>query len=167
MKNCEIIDNALSPEHFHLLKDYMTNQCDWYFQENITADLEEKVFPFSYFFHTFFEYNSDYNIHVSRDYQILLPILNVLKPKALSRVKGNLYVNQNQFVNHGKHYDSPHDLFVAVYYVNSNNGYTALEDGTKIESVENRLAIFKSNILHNSTNCTDEWKRITINFNYF
>ena len=62
MKNYEIIDNALSPEHFFQLKDYMMNHCDWYFQEDITEDIEEKVFPFSYFYHTFFEYHTDYNV---------------------------------------------------------------------------------------------------------
>lgn len=167
MKNYEIIDNALSPEHFGQLKDYMMNHCDWYFQENITADSEEKVFPFSYFYHTFYQLEQNYQVHVSRDYPLLLPILEILKPNSLVRIKGNQYINQNQFVNHGKHYDSPHDLSIAVFYVNTNNGYTLLEDGTKIESVENRLALFKSNILHNSTNCTDDWRRITINFNYF
>ena len=55
----------------------------------------------------------------------------------------------------------------AIYYVNDNNGYTEFEDGTIIDSVENRVVIFSSEMLHTGRNCTDENVRVIINLNYF
>ena len=44
----------------------------------------------------------------------------------------------------------------AVFYVNTNNGYTEFEDGTKVESVENRIIFFDGSRPHNSSTCTDQ-----------
>ena len=51
--------------------------------------------------------------------------------------------------------------------MNTNDGYTEFEDGTKVESVANRLVTFPANLKHTGTSCTDEKTRIVINFNYF
>jgi hypothetical protein len=50
--------------------------------------------------------------------------------------------------------------------VNTNNGYTKFEDGTKVECVANRLLTFPTNIKHCGASCTDEKTRVVINFNY-
>ena len=55
----------------------------------------------------------------------------------------------------------------SIFYVNTNNGYTKFEDGTKVESVANRMVTFPSNMKHTGTSCTDERIRVVINFNYF
>ena len=55
----------------------------------------------------------------------------------------------------------------SIYYLNSNNGYTEFEDGTKIESVANRLVLIDGSQKHCSTNCTDETVRVNIGVNYF
>ena len=41
------------------------------------------------------------------------------------------------------------------------------EDGTKVESVGNRLLTFPANMKHMGTSCTDQQFRIVINFNYY
>ena len=51
--------------------------------------------------------------------------------------------------------------------MNTNNGYTKFEDGTKIESVANRMVSFPTNTQHKGTSCTDQKTRVVINFNYF
>ena len=58
-------------------------------------------------------------------------------------------------------------LTTSIFYINTNNGYTIFEDGTKVESVANRLLTFPTNMKHTGTSCTDEKTRIVINFNYF
>ena len=55
----------------------------------------------------------------------------------------------------------------SIFYVNTNNGYTKFEDGTKVESVANRMVTFPANMKHTGTSCTDEKIRVVINFNYF
>ena len=62
------------------------------------------------------------------------------------------------------------DIFyitTSIYYVNSNDGYTEFKDGTIIESVENRLVIFPSDMRHTGTTCTNAKNRIVVNINYF
>ena len=51
--------------------------------------------------------------------------------------------------------------------MNTNNGYTKFENGTKVESVANRMLTFSANMKHTGTSCTDEKRRIVINFNYY
>ena len=55
----------------------------------------------------------------------------------------------------------------AIFYVNTNNGYTKFEDETIVESVANRVVTFPANMKHTGTSCTDEKTRVIINFNYF
>jgi hypothetical protein len=65
------------------------------------------------------------------------------------------------------HRDYDHEnLTTAIYYVNSNNGYTKFKSGEEIKSLENRLIVFKCNLLHSGTTCTDEKRRVVINFNF-
>ena len=51
--------------------------------------------------------------------------------------------------------------------MNSNDGYTLFEDGTKVESVANRLVRFPASIKHTGTTCTNANRRVLINFNWF
>ena len=71
------------------------------------------------------------------------------------------------FSEHGFHIDYTYSHKGAIFSINSNNGYTILEDGTKIESVENRLVSFPAEMRHSGTTCTDEQARVVINLNYF
>jgi len=58
------------------------------------------------------------------------------------------------------------DVTTAIFYINTNNGWTNFKNGDKVESVENRLVIFDSNLEHEGVTCTDEIRRLVINFNY-
>ena len=54
---------------------------------------------------------------------------------------------------------------IAILYLNTNNGYTLLEDGTKIPSVKNKLALF-DNVSHTDVTCTDTEERVVLNIGY-
>ena len=49
----------------------------------------------------------------------------------------------------------------------TNNGYTLFEDGTKVDSVANRMVLFEGNRLHTGATQTDERFRYVVNFNYW
>ena len=78
-----------------------------------------------------------------------------------------MYPSTPKIVYHDPHVDIPWQHKGAIFYVNTNNGVTVLEDGTEIESIENRLLLFDSSKEHSSTSCTDAKVRVNINFNYF
>ena len=62
--------------------------------------------------------------------------------------------------------DVPDCVRTSILYMNTNDGYTLFEDGTKVESVMNRLITFPYNMKHAGTTCTDVPFRMVINFNY-
>jgi len=63
--------------------------------------------------------------------------------------------------------DNEEVMTTSIFYLNTNNGYTEFEDGTKVESIANRMVTFPANLKHRGTSCTDEKTRVVINFNYF
>ena len=104
----------------------------------------------------------------------LIPILDIIHPVALLRIKANLLTRTPKIVENKFHIDiqgaSEEKLgqwTTSIFYVNTNNGYTKFEDGTKVESVANRLVTFPANLKHTGSSCTDEKIRVSIGFNYF
>lgn len=167
MKQPKIIDNFLSKEDFVKLRDHMMGpEMDWYYNSFI-AKPENKLRndPYDFqFTHTFYLrcFPRSQFIH------LLDPILIKINPSAIVRIKANLLPRTEKIVTHEYHLDHDHyDGKIAIFYVNTNNGFTIFEDGTKIESVENRLCVFDGNILHTGTSCTDEKTRCVINFMFY
>ena len=85
--------------------------------------------------------------------KIVEPILNhpILAMSSLVRVKANMTMRTNKLIEHGWHRDGYFSCNAAIYYVNNNDGYTKFEDGTKVESVENRLITFNTQDTHTGT----------------
>ena len=54
----------------------------------------------------------------------------------------------------------------AVYYLNTCNGYTKFKKGGKVKSVANRMVIFDSKLYHQGYTCTDQKRRVVMNFNW-
>ncbi len=67
---------------------------------------------------------------------------------------------------HGRHVDYEFENKAALLSLNTCDGFTRLEDGTKVESVENRMLFFDPGQKHNSSTTTNERGRFNINFNY-
>ena len=101
--------------------------------------------------------------------KIVEPIINhpILAMTSLVRVKANMTMRTNKLIEHGWHRDGYFSCNAAIYYVNSNDGYTKFEDGTKVESVENRLITFNTQDTHTGTSCTNSKIRCVLNFNYY
>ena len=79
----------------------------------------------------------------------------------------NCYPRTSKIVKHASHVDTDYDHKGAIFYWNTNNGKTILEDGTEIDSVANRMLLFNAAEPHQSTSCTDAPARYNMNFNFF
>jgi len=159
----KIIDNAFTKDVFNTIRDMVFGtEFPWYYADTVAnKGVEDDHF---YFTHTFYNHqqpNSDF-------FPKLLPMLNsdVFDIKAMIRIKGNLYPRTEKMLHHENHTDTSFKHKGAIWYMNTNNGYTILKDGTKIESVENRVLLFDPGQSHNSTTCTDVKARININMNF-
>lgn len=164
--NYKIIDNALPQEEFNFIKENILNSnFPWNLSTTITITNEEDVLPIHasfYFTHMFWE-----GFNPEPQSQIFAPLLNLMDCHALMRIKANCYPSTPEIIKHDKHADYSFPHKGAIFYVNTNNGLTILDDETEVESIENRLLLFDSSKPHRSTTCTDTKCRINVNFNYF
>ena len=62
--------------------------------------------------------------------------------------------------------DNEEVMTTAIFYLNTNNGYTQIVNGNKIDSVENRLVTFPTDTLHFGTTHTDVDYRAVLNIVY-
>ena len=159
----KIIDNFFQKDLFENLKlNLFSNMIDWHFNPYInTIDSKDPYFQFIHFFYR------DFN--KTRTFDIIIPILEKLNNiSSIKRIKANILTKTKQIDEHGYHtdFDEP-GITTAIFYVNTCNGYTKFENGKIVESIENRLVMFKSTLAHTGTSCTDKEKRVVINFNYY
>ena len=93
--------------------------------------------------------------------------INKLNPRVLIRIKANLQIKDSKICEDPLHVDFENiESTTSIFYVNTCNGYTHFEDGSRVNSIENRLVTFPTQTLHGGANCTDRDCRVVINFNY-
>ena len=161
----KIINNFLKKEeNFFIEKTLMDKNFPWFFQKSILDHHLENKKNF-HFGHCF--YNQIDGGTINSDYMYLIkPLIKKLNIKSLVRAKANLKTSNDKHTKGVPHIDQKFKCKTAIYYVNSNNGYTMIEK-QKVESVRNRIVIFSTDEMHYGVNCTDEQTRLLINFNYF
>ena len=165
-----VTDNFLGEEEFTTLRDQIfAFHFSWNFSGTVVYDDEEPS-PGG-FSHVVYKYHAP----ASGLYNLLIPIItNQFKIAALWRVQINLLLRLPEPFYYQFHSDTEIDMeediaaqwTTSILYMNTNNGYTEFEDGTKVESVANRITTFPSVTRHRVVSQTDEQRRVVINFNY-
>ena len=159
--NYKIVDNFINQKDFEILRNTMlSNKFERYCGgDGVSGTKDDGI----YFTHNFYDNYKPRSNHI----HLLDPIVKKLNAKSFIRIKGNLYPKTNKIYEHGSHkdYDFKHKSF--IFYINTNNGFTKLENGVKVKSIENRGLFFDSHKDHNSSTCSDKNRRVNINFNYF
>jgi len=161
----EIIDNFLEKDDFDKIKKcLMGPYFDWYYNDSVIDEEENELNKYQ-FIHNFYR---DHRL-TSNYFQVIEPIILKINPIALIRIKANLNPRTENNFEHGYHVDyenTPPNQRTGVFYLNTNDGFTLFEDGTKVESVENRFVSFKTSMKHTGSTCTNQKIRVVINFNY-
>ena len=172
----EVKDTFLSDKDFNSIQDVILgNEFPWYYNEFITTDEEKKIgkewLDDYQFIHVFYRDNQ-----VSSDlFRILAPLVNKIEPVSILRVKANLGPRRENINKSSLHCDGDHSWgkregakgwYTSIFYLNTNNGYTYFEDGSKIHSRENRLVTFPCSMRHAGASCTDKKVRVVLNINY-
>ena len=97
---------------------------------------------------------------------LLLPVLALLQPAELVRIKFNRTPRRDRHIEYGLHVDTTRPgATTAILYLNTNNGYTLFEDGQRVASVANRIVIFDAATRHTGASCTDADYRLVLNVN--
>ena len=141
----KIIDNFINEGDLAVLKSILeSNSFPWYFQKTSVKGSSNKLD--CHFGHNFY-----LNDNVSSDHiKWLNPIIEKLKVNSLIRVKANLTMKSDKQLNTTPHLDQMFDCKVALYYLDTNNGPTTINN-KKVDSVQNRIVIFNSDVKHYST----------------
>ena len=165
MLGVDVKDNFLSKESFRSLQEIMMGyEFPWHFTDKILEYQSHRSKLFQ-FYHTFYEYQ----IGPTDFYDIIKPCVDFLSVKNLLRVKANLNPRTVFHRKGGYHIDyrnHPPQMKTAILYLNTNNGWTQFKKGGKVKSVENRMVIFNGDMEHTGVTCTDEVRRVVINFNF-
>ena len=152
----KIYDDFLSKDEFLKIKNSILNsEFSWNLTPNVSNLQENLKITSSYYF-----------THLFESYEIFESLLGKLNPEKIIRIKANLYPSTEQIEKHSNHIDYEFENVGAIYYLNTNNGLTILEETVKVESVKNRLLLFDGSKLHCSTTCTDDKCRVNINMNF-
>ena len=169
----KVIDNFLSDDEFNLLVSNTIGRNDGQqvqFRvvsnvENYGAEIEE--YWSWYMVNMIYLNDSPQNEICSKIYQIFVPrFLELANFKTMIRIKMNAFPHTNVVKEHKKHIDYNYVNIGAVFSLNTCDGYTKFSDGTKVESVANRIVFFDGSKYHQSTTTSNAKLRYNINFNF-
>ena len=157
-----IYKNFLPKDIFKTLKDTMMgNSFPWYFNSYVNREGEKKDnFQFTF---TFIRNGKEECWGEWID--IMRPVLKHIKHKKMDRVKANLLTTTDKIIEHEFHVDQKKGT-TGILYLDNSNGYTKFKNGKIIKSEENKYVEFNSNLKHTGSSCTNEKRRVVINFNY-
>ena len=161
-----IIDEFLPEDEFKPIQDkILGSKFEWCYNSSI-ANQKEGLNQFQ-FIHDFFTTRNPYlDRPISKYHKLIRPILFKLQPMHLLRVKANLRPRTSKHVYSDMHIDLNMNQLTAIFYFNTSNGWTEFEDGTKIDSIANRMLIFDGDLMHCGTSPTDTQIRALLNINY-
>ena len=166
--NYVIEKNFLEESFFKDFKDFVINSdFNWYQKHKMVY--KDKLADLGYFTHSFF---NDNNITSPYYNTLILPMLNKLKAISVIQVRANL-IPSAFFLNRRNteyHTDYNVNSTTAILYLNTCDGGTELKVNDQeilIQSEENKMLIFDTQIPHRSVKPTNSHFRYFINFNYF
>ena len=172
-EDIKVIDDFLPTNEFSKLESIlMGRDFPWYFIDIINYEWSEKEkndlrsFQFVHLLlGVSYENYSDYT-------RMIVDMFgDRLNAFMFMRIKANLNINSDKIEAYDWHTDYYSDWSEksksAVFYVNSNDGYTEFEDGKTVNSIANRMILFRSDRLHRGVSQLDAQVRCVINFNFF
>ena len=160
----KVIDNFLSPSDFELTQNFfLGSSIDWNLNNSIVS-LKQGIDQYQ-FVHEFCNVQRPFKSNYSN---FLQPILTKLNALYIFRMKSNLRPRTHQIIHSAYHTDMDLNQQTAIFYLNTNNGYTKFKDNTldNVPSVANRLVTFYGGLKHCGCSCTDQNTRIVLNINY-
>ena len=157
----EVKDNFLDDAHLIQLDELIDNPYfAWYLQKAQVMGTNDGY----WFSHRIYGEDEP----TSSSYNPMIEIFkNYLKYISLCRITVNLLLKQETPSISAFHTDfNEKKLTTAIFYLNTNNGYTEFKDGNRIDCIRNRFVMFPASIPHRAIGQTDVEQRIVLNFNF-
>ena len=157
----KVIKNLLRPDVFKQMQELVfSNDFPLFYVPTVGSKTDRSDFMFQ---HMLFYDNKQNSEHYNH---LVSPILGKLDFNFLIRAKLNCYTKKEKFIYTDLHTDFGDPHYVALFSLNTCNGFTYFEDTKeKVPSVENQVCIFDGKRSHCSVAQTDTDLRINININ--
>ena len=164
----KIIDNFLPTEDFITIKNYIEDRkFPWYFTNTRVYEGDGN----SRYVHQVYDIIDGVVTPLGESWHMYTTVLDKLNALGITKCKINSDIKSSK--HHIREEDWHTDIawcdsqhaYTCIYYINTNNGYTEFKTGEKVQSIENRLVLFRANLLHRGINQTDTTRRILINYN--
>jgi hypothetical protein len=176
-----IVDDFLPRGDYLQIKEHLIDKPDIpysFYEGKVYGKDANKNLQDSHMCHAFYHLNRFPHEPVTTQYLgLMLPIIARCRVLAIHRIKANLetYSGSEPYeseyhVDWENEENIKSNMQAAIYYVNTNNGYTNFKDGEevrKVESVANRMVFFDAELPHRGVSSTDTRYRSVINFNWF
>lgn len=160
-----ITDDFLDKKDLDELNEFlMSPSFPWYLQKEQVTGANDG----SWFCHIVYDNDAPksdlYNLIVKifkkhLNYLTLIRLNVNLLPKQENPSPSDFHTDLDEYLNKEK-------ATTSIFYLSTNNGYTEFEDGSTVDSVQNRLVTFPTTTLHRAVGQTDTETRIVLNFNY-
>ena len=137
-----VVDNFLPQADFKLAQSLIMDYgFPWMWNDSVTKEVGLADPNEFQFVHLFYDPLSGVVTDYPRWIDIIKPYGDRMNPTSLMRIKANLNIGTKEYLTREFHTDFNVKCTTAIAYMNSNNGYTLFEDGTKVKSKENRVVI--------------------------
>jgi hypothetical protein len=152
-------DNLLTKEQHDVLHQTLVcNTFPWYYHDSIVTE-GDNYFHFNHMFYLNGKPNSAYT-------RLVEPLLKKIKFKKLLNVRSNLFLRDHVNTVYPKHKDYEYKHKVLLYYVNSTNGGTLLDEKVTIKCKKNRGLFMDGDIWHSPITQTNTKYRVVVNIGY-
>ena len=167
-------DNFLDKKYFKALQSLVSgDDFPWFLATYLDGkkDIQPSTEPEFQMTHVAYGNRGPINIKYTEFYDQLGPLFNLLDIFAILRIKLNLQPRTEKIIEplelHIDVPNAPENALTSILYMNTNNGYTKLETGEKISSVENKLVTFPNNLRHTgSSNTCESLYRCVMNIDW-
>ena len=124
----------------------------------------QEILPWnSQFVHVFYDNDEPQSPFIT----IIEPLIEFLDPLCLIKAKANLTIATENPQAHEWHQDTGDErIMTALYYANTNNGFTEFETGERVDCERGELITFPSTLKHRAWTHTDTQARAVIHISY-
>ena len=169
----KIIDNFFSENEFDFLLKNTIDRCaqtPFIIESNVENNprtIENEEYWSWYMIHPVYFEDVPLSKIYSHLYEMFVPkFVDIANFKTMIRIKINAYPHTNEVKEHIEHFDYPFSHKGALFSLNTCDGYTKFNDGTKVQSVANRIVFFDASKRHQSTTTSNAKLRYNINLNF-
>jgi len=174
-----IIDNFLEEEYFNKLVDRICSKDSragipwWYGSYDSPTFHDGKLYSMDEDPQEYLLSNTTYKNNIPNDaemYNLLQPFCRAVdykkEIKSLLRLRSNLFIRTNPLYEYEFHIDYPYPHTAGILSLNTCDGYTKMKDGTKVESIANRMLLFEGSEKHASTTTSNKPARFNLVINF-